>query len=87
MNDIDSSVVAEKPKTRTQKFIVLLAYASYIGAVICVVLLYLHPSDGVFDAVAASLSASFVFFGGMGIVLHVIGKTNLPDLRITGGSD
>jgi len=77
--------VIRKPPSRTQKLIVLLAYASYVGAVVCVVLLYLHPSDGVFDAVAASLSASVVFFFAMGIVLHVIGKTSLPSLKLEDG--
>jgi hypothetical protein len=34
------------------------------------------------DPVFASLAASVVFFGGCGIVLHVIGSADLPDLRI-----
>jgi hypothetical protein len=30
----------------------------------------------------SSLAASVVFFGGCGVVLHVIGSADLPDLRI-----
>ena len=34
------------------------------------------------DPVVASLMASVVFFAGVGIVLQVIGSSNLPDLKI-----
>lgn len=74
-------------QTRAQKLTVLFAYASYLCAMICVVMLYLHQSGGVFDTTAASLSASVVFFMGVGIVLHVIGKTNLPSMRFDTDDD
>lgn len=75
-------MITTKKQPRTQKLTVLLAYASYLSAIACIVTLYLQSADGVYDSVAASLTASVVFFMGVGIVLHVIGKTDLPSMRL-----
>ena len=52
----------------------LAAAASLVGAV------YLH--SGSQNPLVASLMASVVFFVGVGVVLHVIARTNLPDLKL-----
>lgn len=54
----------------------------YLGAILCAVALalWLEPLGGE-HPVIASLAASIVFFVGGGIVLHVIGRASLPDLR------
>jgi hypothetical protein len=58
------------------------ALGFYAGGLVCLAGLavqlgplgYRHP-------IVASLAASIVFFLGGGIVLHVIGRADLPDLR------
>lgn len=87
MKEHGDSEVIRKPPTRIQNMIVLVAFTSYIGAIVCGVFLYLRSPDSGFDEIAASLSASIVFFMAVGIVLHVIGKTSLPSLRFKDGSD
>ena len=54
----------------------LVAVAAAVGAAVRA------ATDGTADPIFASLLASVVFFGGAGIVLHVIGRADLPDLRI-----
>jgi hypothetical protein len=64
-----------------QKVLFIIAICNYVAAVGCGVgAAYL--SDGSGNPVVASLMASVVFFAGVGIVLHVIGRTDLPDLKI-----
>lgn len=69
-----------KPKL-WQKFTVLLAYLSYLCAM-GAGLTATSRGAGSDDPIFASLLASVVFFLGVGIVLHVIGRANLPDLRL-----
>ena len=55
----------------------------YAGAVACLGALgYWYGDYGKDSPIIASLAASVVFFIGGGIVLHVIGKADLPDLKI-----
>lgn len=61
----------------------VIAILSYCAAVVCLVVAFFDPTDIQFGkAVYSSLLASTVFFIGMGIVLHVIGRANLPSLKI-----
>ena len=80
-------VTEEKKQSRSQQLVVLLAYASYLAAIVCMFMLYRHPSSGEFDVIDASLIASTIFFTGVGIVLHVIGRTNLPSMRLGAEDD
>lgn len=58
------------------------ALLSYLGAVVSGAALGLSIGElGGNHPVTASLGACVVFFVGAGIVLHVIARTDLPDLR------
>jgi hypothetical protein len=57
------------------------ALGSYLCAVLCLAAVFIsHGELGSEHPVIASLGASLVFFVGVGIVLHVIGRANLPSL-------
>ncbi|MGB4334230.1 MAG: hypothetical protein WBJ41_05250, partial [Chromatiaceae bacterium] len=57
------------------------ALGSYLCAVLCLVGVFIWLGElGSEHPVIASLGASLVFFVGVGIVLHVIGRANLPSL-------
>lgn len=64
-----------------QKVLLVIAVLSYLAAVTCGVAAGYMGVDSR-DPVVASLMASTVFFLGVGIVLQVIGSTNLPNLKI-----
>lgn len=60
-----------------------IAIASYLAGIVCLVIATINPTNLDFGkAVYSSLLASTVFFFGMGIVLHVIGRSDLPSLKI-----
>ena len=66
-----------------QKAALLFAYLGYVSALAAMLGLgYWAANESTSDPIFASLAASVVFFGGCGIVLHVIGSVDLPDLRI-----
>jgi hypothetical protein len=57
------------------------ALVFYLCGALCLVALFVWLGDlGGEHPVIASLGASLVFFVGAGIVLHVIGRANLPNL-------
>jgi hypothetical protein len=59
------------------------AYISYaLAAASLLIATYKAYTIGTNNPIFASFAASVVFFVGAGIVLHVIGAVNLPDLRI-----
>lgn len=59
------------------------AIVFYLCAIGCVIAaLYYNHQLGTNNPIVASLMASVVFFIGAGIVLHVIGRVDLPDLKI-----
>ena len=59
----------------------VIAVISYLAAIGCgVAAAYLGAGSG--DPIVASLMACVVFFAGAGVVLHVIGSANLPNLKI-----
>ena len=58
------------------------AWLSYAGALTCLFALgYTTDGLGADHPVAASLAAAVVFFISAGLVLHVMGLVNLPNLR------
>ena len=66
-----------------QKISFAIAILCYIAAVACVgATFHYHGQLGGKSPVVASLAATVVFFLGVGIVLHVIGRADIPDLRI-----
>lgn len=66
-----------------QKISFAAALLFYMAAIACLVAAFYYAGQlGSESPVVAAFSASIVFFIGAGIVLHVIGKANLPDLRI-----
>ncbi|MCU7930291.1 MAG: hemerythrin family protein [Candidatus Thiodiazotropha sp. (ex Codakia rugifera)] len=64
-----------------QKVLIAIAVISYLAAIACGVAAFFF-GEGANDPITASLMASVVFFVGVGIVLHVIGNTDLPNLKI-----
>jgi len=66
-----------------QKAARIFAYLSYSAAFIAVLgAAYWAATYSTSSPIFSSLAASVVFFGGCGVVLHVIGSADLPDLRI-----
>ena len=64
-----------------QKLVLVLAVLSYLAAAACG--LFAAFWEGSYeDPIFASLLASVVFFVSVGIVLHVIGRTRLPNLKV-----
>ncbi len=70
-------------RRKAQRVSLAFAYLFYVLALACVgaVAWFTHLYGGNHPAVAA-FSASVVFFIGGGIVLQVMGKADLPDLKI-----
>lgn len=64
-----------------QKILMIIAVISYLAALGCGVTAFML-NNGTQDPIVASFMASVVFFIGVGIVLHVIGTVDLPDLKI-----
>lgn len=67
----------------SQKISFFVAIISYIAAIGCLLAsLYYFAELGRDHPFVASFAAAVVFFVGVGIVLHVIGRVDIPDLRI-----
>ncbi len=74
-----------KQKGAAQKISFILAIISYLLAVGCVgATVYCSNVLGGDHPVSASFGAAVVFFSCVGIVLHVIGRADLPNLSIRG---
>ena len=58
--------------------VAVISYVASIGCAIAAAML----SDGTANPAVASMMASVVVLAGTGIVLHVIGSTNLPSLKV-----
>ncbi|HIJ30965.1 MAG: hemerythrin family protein [Gammaproteobacteria bacterium] len=66
-----------------QKIAYGLSLVSFFLAIVLTYVLITYDQDtGTADSIIASMMAGIVFFVGVGVVLLVIGKANLPDLRI-----
>lgn len=67
----------------SQKIAFVVAILCYLAAIGCMAAVAYYASQlGSEAPIVAAFSASIVFFIGAGIVLHVIGKSDLPDLRV-----
>ena len=66
-----------------QKISLAIAMLCYLAAIGCGgAAFHYHGELGSQHPIVASLGASVVFFIGVGIVLHVIGRADIPSLRI-----
>ena len=66
-----------------QKIAYGLSLVSFFLAIVLTYVLITYDQDtGTADSIIASMMAGIVFFVWVGVVLLVIGKANLPDLRI-----
>lgn len=66
-----------------QKTSLVIAYICYIGAVCSLIYAwYWNNNYGAESPIFASLLAIIIFLLSCGVVLHVIGKADLPDLSI-----
>jgi hypothetical protein len=79
--DLDIRTRPPRPRGVGQRVAFASAMVFYAGALACLIALaiWLKPLGGE-HPVIASLAASIVFFIGGGIVLHVIGRADLPNL-------
>ncbi len=69
--------------SKAQKVSFFVAIVSYIAAFSCILgTIYYYTEIGGENPIVASFAAAVVFFVGAGIVLHVIGRVDLPDLKI-----
>lgn len=69
-----------------QKISFFIAIICYLAAVASLIATFYWGGEiGTNHPVVASFGASVVFFICVGIVLHVIGRVNLPNLKIDGG--
>ncbi len=67
----------------TQKFSVAFAYIFYVFAVTSVVAVgYYYLQHGGDHPSVAAWAAAIVFFISGGVVLHVMGRADIPDFRI-----
>ncbi|HHH13904.1 MAG TPA: hemerythrin family protein [Thiolapillus brandeum] len=67
---------------RYQRVSVFFAYCFYLAAVACVAAAaWFGWTRGGQSPAVAAFSASVVFFIGGGIVLHVMGRADLPNLK------
>ena len=72
-----------KEKGIGQKIAYVTSLISFASAVVLVYILTTYDQDtGTADSIVASMMAGVVFLGGVGIVLYVIGRADLPDLSI-----
>jgi len=73
-----------KPRGTSQKIAFVVAIFCYLASIGCMAATAYYGNQlGSESPIVAAFSASIVFFAACGIVLHVIGKSNLPDLRIS----
>ena len=73
---------AVKRRNLGQKISFVIAILSYITGVGCALYAIIQGEEALGKSVYASFLASVVFFGGVGIVLHVIGTADLPSLKV-----
>lgn len=77
-----------QPKGFLQRFSIWSGVASFFISAVCGVLLYFKVQDiGMQNPVSASLLASVFFFIFMGILLSIIGRSNLPSFKFDDPED
>lgn len=82
---MNETEVVKRERGFGQRIAYGLALMSYTLAVVLVAALAFFDESwnrGTEDSIIASMMAGVVFLIGVGIVLHVVGKANLPDLSM-----
>ena len=73
----------KKRKSKLQKSSVIIGYVCFLLAVLCAIALYFKNQElGMQDPVTASFLASTFFFVCIGFVFMIMGKADLPDLKV-----
>ena len=73
-----------KVRTPLQKVSLFFAFLSYVAGLASILgAFYIAHTLGRDDPWTASLMAAVVFFAGAGVVLHVMGRADLPDLTLS----
>ncbi|MBC8209835.1 MAG: hypothetical protein H8E21_02110 [Gammaproteobacteria bacterium] len=63
-------------------------YVSFIASIACIIFLYFKVDDlGWESPISASILASSFFFASMGVVLIVIGTSNIPSFKANDSAD
>lgn len=63
-----------------RNILLMISVASFLAAIGCAIgAAYIGPTSD--DPMAAALMASVVFFVGVGVVVWVIARADLPDMR------
>lgn len=76
-----------KQTSKAQKVSFAIAMISYLAAVGCIAATVYYSGElGGDHPITASFAATVVFFVGAGIVLHVIGRVDIPDLSMKFGT-
>jgi hypothetical protein len=66
-----------------QKISVIFAYIFYVAALSSIgAMAYFYQQHGGNHPSVAAWAAAIVFFVGGGVVLHVMGRADIPDFRI-----
>jgi len=77
-----------KQTSKAQKVSFGIAIISYLAALGCIAATVYYSGElGGDHPITASFAAAVVFFVGAGIVLHVIGRVDIPDLSMKFRSD
>ncbi len=72
-----------KKQNTVQKVSVAFAFVFYLAALACLfAAVYFTTTLGGWNPAVAAFSAAIVFFIGGGVVLHVMGKADIPDFKI-----
>lgn len=70
-------------KSALQKTAYYSGFVSFVLSIVCLVFIYLKVDEWGWDnPISASLMASSFFFVSVGLVLVVIGKSNLPSFKV-----
>lgn len=76
----DELPVKRTKKRKLQKIATVISYFSILTAIACAVFLMMIDTEE--KVMRASLGATSFFFFMVGLVLHTIGSSDLPDLTI-----
>ena len=73
----------QKRKGWLQRFSLYTGVVSFILAAVCGVLLYFRVDEvGDYNPISASLMASIFFFICVGVILTIIGRSDLPSFKL-----
>jgi hypothetical protein len=81
--ELTTGVFCMAEQNRAQRISVAFAYLFYLAALCCIgAVAWFAMEHGSGHPSVAAFAASVVFFIGAGVVLHVMGRADLPDLKL-----